>query len=255
MSIATCLACGDDFKTKPCKVAAGFSLYCSDACRLDFNGYRRLVQAAMPGTIKQLSKKSGVTVEIVRANVKRMLRANTWHIAEVIDVGYSGVPGMPRFEPVIANGPALDPNAPRDTRSAVTRHTEKMILASMPARLQDIALATEMRDSTCARHIGNLRKRGLCFVSGWVRAVRGSHLEVFTAGEGVDVPCRLKRLTQAEKTERYLKKIKSDGRIEIKRAKGRADYWRKKATQRGDSMIGFLFGRRPAGAPAHPSEE
>lgn len=249
--ICNCVACGDQFKAKPFVVARGGGLYCSMSCRLEFSGYRRLIEAVLPGTAKQLAERSGVNLEIVRVNVKRMLAADRWHIKEVIDTGIKGTSEC-RFEAVVALGHATNPDIPRNMRKAVTHHVELMILATMPAKLQNIAAVTDMLDSTVVRHIQNLRKRELCFVSGWVRAERGEPLEIFTAGEGRDVPCLLKPLTQVQKTARYLAKIKRDGRIEQKRAKGRADYWRKKALKRGDGMVGLFFGVR---APAKQEPE
>lgn len=244
----TCISCGKPFKVAPSVIAKGGGITCSSTCRREISGYRRQVLAAMPDTMAAIAEASNIELPIVRSNVRRMLAADEAHIKGFVDRGQNTGQGSPRFEPIIDVGPSPDPDMPKSSRAAVTFHMMKMVLAAMPARLQDIITTTQISAHTVQALLKQLRDDKKCHVGDWVRSACGP-LEVFVRGAGVDAVCKIKNLTPKEKNLRYSKKLKQEGRWEEKKRRNRAYYWKKKAATRGDAMIGLLFGsavkRRP----------
>jgi hypothetical protein len=70
----------------------------------------------------------------------------------------------------------------------------------------------------------------------------------YTAGAGVDAPCKLKPLSEAQKSRRYRKKARKDETWDLRNARIRARAWADRALTHRDPMIEALFG--PAKRPA-----
>lgn len=85
-------------------------------------------------------------------------------------------------------------------------------------------------------------------IGGWHRPPTGCMMPIYFAGPGKDVACRLKYLTIKQKDKRYRDNVKASGLWEERKAKGRADYWTKKAAEQGtsDPLMAAFFGMRLA---------
>jgi hypothetical protein len=252
---STCAVCAKVFTVSPSKAARGGGVTCSAACRKDIAGFGRLVRAALPGTARQVADRSGVMLASLRAMLTKMLRAGTCHVAGFERNDQGKLQGAPKFMPVLALGPSPDPDMPADMRAAVTYHTRKITLAAMPNSVPAIAVDTGMPQTSTLRIVKQLHDEGLCRVGDWQRSIRGLPSAIYHAGAGEDVPCRLKKFTPAQKTARYLRNVKNNPDLGVKRdltvARDRNRYWEKVATERRDPMIAALFG--PARAPMESS--
>lgn len=150
----------------------------------------------------------------------------------------------------LANGKACCPECVPN----VARAQEKAILAMLPAAQPEIMEKLGMTKAMTNWRTMRMRKQGLMHVGDWKRteSVDGSYQPIFHASKGKDVPCPFVPLSNKDRTQRYVKKMKSteEGRdkMETRRARTRALYHAAKARKTGDPLVAALFGRRPAGA-------
>jgi hypothetical protein len=206
----------------------------------------------MPGTARQIAAQSGVELACVRDHVGVMLRAEQCHVAgfELNDPGMAQ--GAPTFMPVLALGVSPDPEMPKDSRGAVTYYTDKLTLAAMPNTVPGIAGTTGLPETSICRKLISLHADEKCHVGGWKRSARGLAMAVYHAGPGEDVPCRLKNFTGAQKSQRYMRKLRTDkdlvDKLDARRSSDRSRYWEKKALVRRDPLTAALFGSGVAGA-------
>lgn len=251
-----CIVCDKQFSVAPSKAAAGAGTTCSMKCRNEIRGFGRHVRAALPGTVRQVAERTSVDIACVRDLLGDMVRADTCHVA-----GFELNPitghGAPKYMPVMALGPSPDPDMPKDMRAAGTWHTGQLVLKAMPLAAVDIAAALGVAATTVQRIVDNLHESGKCHVGEWRRAVRGSFVAIYYLGDGEDAPCRLKKLTQAQKDKRYKRKMKNDpelsARFDARAAKGRARYWEKKAATVRDPMLAAMFGPATSSTPTEDS--
>lgn len=238
-----CLGCGKPISVPPSRAARGAGMTCSMACRLETYGFGARIRAAMPATMSSIAEQARVEVEVVRANVKRLLRAGTAHVSGFHDRGLDAGRGVPRFECIISLGPQTDPEMPVSTRDAVTLHTKRLVLSAMPGRAQAIVHKLGMTTSSVSRMLQQLHADEQCHITGWYRPAKGAPLPIFTAGPGKDKPCRIKSFTGAEKSRRYVAKLKKSGEWDRRASKVRSYYWKNKAASQGDTLVSALFGR------------
>jgi hypothetical protein len=124
------------------------------------------------------------------------------------------------------------------------------IMASLPAGYAEIGEALGLGRGGARHHVTELQMEGLVHIGSWRRTVGrgGKFAPVFHAGAGVDVPCKLKALTDKEYSRRWRKLHRNDESMDRKRASDRQRHWDKKAKTIGiaaDPLMAALFGKTP----------
>jgi hypothetical protein len=124
------------------------------------------------------------------------------------------------------------------------KHTDA-IWSALPGTYEELSLRSGLPMHTIRYRTREMRKDNLCHVGGWKRAEGkgGKFSPILVRGAGVDVPCRLRALTEEQHQKRYRQRIKKTPQGELRLAKGRAYTWRLKAQKQGDPMVNALFGR------------
>lgn len=243
--ICSCINCGVQYKAFNSDVAAGRGKYCSpECCSLSRTVYVQ-VMAAAPGTTDGIANKAGLSVRHVRDVLRRLCQSGKMHAAMLIPAPPSASHNVAGHALVFDIGPSPFPDAPATPRAALSYFYEKAILAAMPAIQKTIIEVTGFPQSTVTVYVNELHARGACHIKGWKRPTKrlGKFVPVYEAGEGKDVPCRLKPLTGPERYQRAVKKLAASGKLEqatehrkeLRRAR---NLWAK-----GDPLVNAFFGR------------
>lgn len=117
-----------------------------------------------------------------------------------------------------------------------------VVLEAMPGTRREIEEKTGLSKTTVFRWVKELHACGWCFISTWRRPDRGPWMPRYSAGPGKDAACKLKYLTEAEKSLRFRKKARANGSWEDRLAQVRMRYWQRKAATRRDPIVSALFG-------------
>lgn len=242
-----CTVCQNPFGVSPSKANRGAGITCSMECRAVVRGYTPRILAVLPATAAEAAEKSHVSLACARAILGRMVHAGTAHVIGFVQNPIASGNGAPTFMPVIAEGFPVNSEMPMDTRAAVTYHTRKLIIDDMPGTIPDIAISTQMPETSVRRMTLLLWREGKCHIGAWVRSTRGKPVAIYHAGEGKDVPCKIKKLDKVTVQARYRKKLKrtadQDDAYDVRTAQQRTRYWVDKAKQ-GDPLVNALFGPR-----------
>lgn len=182
---------------------------------------------------------------VVRHWVKAFRADGTCHVGGW-NRGHHGA-GRANVEPVFMAGPGPDVpllEGEDEVRLGRDRYRD-LVLAAMPGSRSEIAAATSMSRGSAGKWIDQLHDEGKCHIGAWKRPEKGPRMPVYFAGEGKDKSCTLKVFTEAEKSKRFRKKARADGRWEERNAVLRARYAADAAPRRRDPIMDALFGRRP----------
>ncbi len=84
------------------------------------------------------------------------------------------------------------------------------VLSAMPGTRQEIREKTGLSVMTIHRWTTAMHQDGDVHISGWHRPSKGLFTAIYSAGPGKDAACRLKHFTEAQKSRRYRRKMKSE---------------------------------------------
>lgn len=242
----TCLTCGTAFSIIPAKAAAGDGKYCSVPCRAASAGYRRQVRAALPGTIADIVKRTGVAIDTVRDQLVGLQKRGEAHVARLVDVPTAERGrGTPKFALWFESGPGFDPDMPLNPRAALAYMNKLVLLKAMPGSQSELVKRTGHSQGGASRMVGELHAAGKCHIVRWRRAKAGPAIPVYAAGAGVDKPCNVVPMTSTERSRRYMKKLERRGGLPELHARWAAAARQRNLIKRGDPLVAALFGRAP----------
>ena len=126
--------------------------------------------------------------------------------------------------------------------SVTTQSRRAVVLAALPGNLNTITASTGLGRTTVWRWLKDIHQAGESHITSWSRTEGGGpFLPTYTAGPGADAKCKLKPLTQAQKTARHMAKAKRDGRWEFRAAAQRARWAADRANYKKDPLMAALF--------------
>lgn len=243
--LCNCIQCGVEYKRFNSDVTAGRGKYCSTECCALARSCNARVLAAAPGTTDGIANKAGLSVRHVRDVLRRLCQSGEMHASMLIPAPPSASHNVAGHALVFDVGPSPFPDAPATPRAALSYFYEKAILAAMPGVQKVIIEVTGFPQSTVTTYVTALHERGMCHIKGWKRPTKrlGKFVPVYAAGEGKDVPCRLKPLTGPERYQRAIKKLAASGKLE-EATRHRKELRRaRKVWSKGDPLVNALFGR------------
>lgn len=126
----------------------------------------------------------------------------------------------------------------------------KYVLEAMPGTPKELREKTGFASRTITYNVKRAMAAGECHISKWKRSDgKGGFQPVYASGPGENAVCKLKPWTDAEIGKRTWKKMKQDGRADIRLAHDSARYYAKKAERHGfiaDPLQAAFFGRKAA---------
>lgn len=239
----TCFACGSSFGVVPARAALGDGKYCSDECRNEYIGYKRMIKAVLPCTMRQMTQRATVTIDTARKIVRRALETGEWHASGLVNEDRRIGRGASVYALIYDLGPGTDPDLPRNTRDALTHYYKQLILASMPGCQITLRERTGLRQSTISRLVRELHDERKCHIGSWKSAKRGRRMARYKAGPGKDAVDNFIPLSSTEINARYKAKLARSGRLEQAMERWAANSRAAKARRKGDPLVNALFGK------------
>lgn len=246
MAACTCNTCGATFNLVPAAVAAGKGKFCSTKCRHAGLGFRRQVRAALPGTVADISTRSGIADGVVRRQLVRLQAVGEAHPSHLVKLPSTGKQGGCLTAIWYGAGPCEDPAMPTDVRPAHVYLVRKELLASMPGTQVELIARTGSTPGSMPRLIAELHEAGLCHISSWKKGGGRAPTAIYSAGVGKDRVCGLTPLTKSQVNQRYKKRLAKRGLLDEYRARQAEAQRAVTLRKRGDPLINALFGRGPA---------
>ena len=239
-----CAHCKEAFLIPGARVNQGEGKYCSLRCKHDACGLFGTLLNALPGTLSEISQKTGINLKSVRASMARLIDAGRAHFTGLIETTEHAGHGLERHALRFEAGPFPDDWVfPKKMRLAVPLMTEKLVLDAMPGNQIALAEKTGLCISTISVIVRRLHATEQCHIGRWKRPAKGTATPVYKSGKGKDVANNVVVFTMKEKTERWLKKATKNGRIvEYRQRRAQAQRTRY-ARANGDQLINALFGR------------
>lgn len=122
------------------------------------------------------------------------------------------------------------------------RRYRQVVFDALPDTTAGIHEKTGLGKTTIHRWIKSLHEAGEVHISSWRRVEGGGpFMAVYAPGAGEDAQCRLKPLTEAQKSRRYRARARKSGEWEERLRVQRARYWSQRPAAR-DPLISALFG-------------
>ncbi|MEJ7807051.1 MAG: hypothetical protein WKG03_14150 [Telluria sp.] len=117
------------------------------------------------------------------------------------------------------------------------------VKAALPGTAAEIMAKSKLSRTTVWRWLKELVETGECHITPeWHRTPGGGpFVPTYAAGPGVNAACKLKPFTEAQKSARYRRAARKDGRWEDRNAKVRARWAADHARFTKDPLLAALF--------------
>ena len=241
--LTECQTCGKPFQAHLCKLENGFRKFCSVTCRHESNGFRRMVLDSLPSSPSRLCKQFNLPGKTIQRILKRGTELGDCHIVKMVCVDGEPSRNTSPYEFFFAPGPkpivSTLPDGFKEAQKLLLLH---VVLGAMPAIQSDLRAKTGLSQSSVCVAIQQLRQEGRCHIAKWRKAGTGAPVAVMAVGNRKDAVCRIKNFTREEIFDRYLKKLKKDGRLEDYRRRAASRQAIRALRKKGDGMVNALFG-------------
>lgn len=239
-----CQTCGTHFPAHLCKLERGFRKYCSEHCRHESNGFRRMVLAALPSTPSKLCAQFNLPNKTIQRILRRGMDSGDCHIVKMVRIDGTPPRNTSPYEMYFKPGakPIVStlPDNFKEVQRLLIMH---VILGAMPGIQSEIRAKTGLSQASVCVAIQELRQRSACHITSWCRHGTGGAVAVFRAGKHKDAICRIKNFTKNEIFDRYLKKLKKNGLLEDYRRRAASRQAIRTKRKSGDPFINALFGK------------
>jgi len=240
----TCRHCGVEFLACQAKLERGEAKFCSKSCRYLGSGFIERVMALLPSTPSELSRLMKLPARSIGRVLSRAVSEERCHIVKYVRGPEARGNNHSPFELYYKPGPApivcSDLRMPREVQAALTLHA---VLGAMPANQATLTETTGLSRCSVTLAVRELHATGRCHIVAWRRGVTGGPVPTYKAGNRRDAVCNIEKLTQKERTERFLKKARKSGRIKELRETWTRNVAASKARKNGDRLINALFGQ------------
>jgi len=242
--ITTCRHCGKEFAACQAKLERGEAKFCSMSCRYLGSGFIERVMALLPSTPSELSQRMNLPVRSIGRVLSKAVSEQRCHIVKYVRGPEVRSNNHSPFELYYKPGPApivcSELRMPREVQAALTLHA---VLGAMPANQATITEITGLSRCSVTLAVRELHATGRCHIVAWRRGVTGGPVPTYKAGNRRDMVCNVEKLTQKERTERFLKKARKSGRIKELRETWCRNVAASKVRKNGDRLINALFGQ------------
>jgi DNA invertase Pin-like site-specific DNA recombinase len=119
-----------------------------------------------------------------------------------------------------------------------------MVEDALPGSHAEIIKQTGLGRTTVWRWLKQMHQERCIHIARWHRTPGGGpFIPTYAKGPGKDAPCRLKPLTEAQKSARFRAAARKDGRWDDRNARVRARAAADRADFRRDPLLSALFAR------------